>query len=467
MIPTIPATPDAYRLLHEGSIVLATMEANGMRVDVDYLDRAIVDTEAAIAKWEGRLRSCEEYRLQQRRYGSAVNLTSRDQLATVLFQDMGYESTSITATGRAKLDGEALERVGTRYTKGFIELEKLNKALGTYLRGIRSLVDWDGMLRPFFNLNTVQTYRSSSDNPNFQNIPIRDPFVASLVRRAFIPRDGHQIIEIDLSGAEVRVAACYHRDPTMLAYIADPTKDMHRDMADQCYMLGGKVPKPCRQAAKGGFVFAAFYGDWYKSICQNLWNEIGKRDLQTADGCHLYDHLAALGVVRLGDCDPRRDPEPETFEAHIKAVEADFWGNRFAVYDQWRKQWYADYLRTGGFSMLTGFRVEGVFRRNEVINAPVQGSSFHCLLWSLVQLQKAIEREDKATKLIGQIHDSIVADVPTDEREWYLATTHRILTVDLPRAWNWLIVPIEVEAEAAPPGASWYEKQKVDFTCLN
>src|SRR5690606_20675796 len=102
---------------------------------------------------------------------------------------------------------------------------------------------------------------NSSDSPNFQNLPIRNPKMAKIIRSAFIPRsDRHVLVEIDYSGIEVRVAACYHKDPVMIEYINDPTKDMHRDMAAQCYLAPPEqVSKQMRYCGKNMYVFPQFY----------------------------------------------------------------------------------------------------------------------------------------------------------------------------------------------------------------
>src|SRR5690606_6500640 len=122
------------------------------------------------------------------------------------------------------------------FVKTYLEIKKLTKAVSTNFRGIlREVVD--GKVHCFFNLHLVQTYRSSSDSFNYQNIPVREEEIAKLIRRSFVARPGRQIIEIDIKGAEVITAACYHKDPTMLAYIKDPSKDMHRDMAMELYLL--------------------------------------------------------------------------------------------------------------------------------------------------------------------------------------------------------------------------------------
>ena len=81
-----PSKPEAYDLIHRGAIAFSEIEHNGMKIDVEYLDRTTVEVEARIKRLEEKLRGCEEYDLQRRRFGRQTNLTSREQLARVLFE---------------------------------------------------------------------------------------------------------------------------------------------------------------------------------------------------------------------------------------------------------------------------------------------------------------------------------------------------------------------------------------------
>ncbi len=456
----IPTTREAYQLLHDGAVALSRVEHNGIRVDVGYLTTTIKKTEQDIANLKKELNSDKVLKVWNRRFGTKTNIGSREQLGKVIFEDLGYPCENKTPTGRPKTDIEALETVDLPFVKRYVRLEKLKKAKGTYLEGIlRETVD--GFLHPSFNLNTVRTFRSSSSDPNFQNIPIRDPEIGRLIRTAFIPRRNHVLVEIDLKGNEVGTAACYNKDKKLIEYIKDKTKDMHRDMAMECYRLKEKqVSKAARNVAKACFVFAQFYGDYYVHSARGLWDAIGREGLQTTDGVSLREHLASKGITELGACDPDQRPVKGTFEHHIKEVENKFWNERFRGYTAWKKRWYEAYLECGEYTMLTGFREVGWFSRNDVWNWPVQGSAFHCLLWDLIQLSRRISKLKMGSKIVGQIHDSIEADVPKHEEQDYLQLAKQIMTVDLLKAWDWIIVPMSIEAESS--AVNWFEKKKVE-----
>jgi DNA polymerase-1 len=310
-------------------------------------------------------------------------------------------------------------------------------------------------LHPMYSLNTVKTFRGSGSYPNPQNFPNRDKRRARLVRTAFIPRsDDHVILEMDMSGAEVRTSACYHKDPTMISYI-ERNHDYHKDLASQCFKLPPEqVTKLVRGTAKNMFVFASFYGDWHVNIAQNLWTAVKKDKLTTADGVPLYDHLAENGLPTLGAVD--RNTIPGTFGHHIKEVYDDFWTRRFHVYSQWKVEWFNKYLETGWFQTLTGFVCKGIFKRNEAINYPIQGSSFHCLLWVLIEMDKWLRKYKMQTKIIGQIHDSILFDAHRKELRDVAQKCHELMIEAIRRAWDWIIVPLEVEAEVGEQ--NWYQK---------
>ena len=155
-----------------------------------------------------------------------------------------------TATGRFKTDEEALTKVDLPFVTDYLRMQKLVKAKSTYLEGILNET-CEGCLHPSFDLNTAISYRSSSSAPNFQNVPIRNKEIGQLVRSCFVARDGNRLVEVDFGGIEVRAAAFYHKDPTMIAYLNDPTKDMHRDCASSVYLLPPEeVSKDARYTAK-------------------------------------------------------------------------------------------------------------------------------------------------------------------------------------------------------------------------
>jgi len=446
-----PITSEGYRFLHKATLALADIEQTGMRVDLDYCRRQFKRLGKRMDHSLQKLDDSEFGALWRKVHRRNTKLGADSQLATILYDELGLNPPSTTDTGKGQVNAEALDAFIPEIPElqYVLDYKKWKKARDTYIKGIIRETNEDGLLRPFFHLHTVQTYRGSSSDPNFQNIPVRDPAIGKLVRSAFIPRPGRRILEVDYSGIEVRIAACYHLDPTMLEYINDPKSDMHRDTAMELFFLKlRQVMKPVRHAAKNKFVFPEFYGDYYASCARALWNEIAVSNLETADGVPLREHLASKGVIDYG-----------AFEKHVKGVENGFWNVRFPVYTQWKEDWYKAYELRGFFDTFTGFRCSGFMQKNQVINYPVQGAAFHCLLWSLTELHREMKERNMKSVIIGQIHDSIVLDVVEEEIPLLSKLIVDITTVRLRKHWDWIVTPLEVEADLAPVDGSWHEKE--------
>ena len=306
-------------------------------------------------------------------------------------------------------------------------------------------------LHPFYHLERVWTYRSSSSHINFQNQPVRFPFIKKLVRQAVIPRPGHMIVEIDYSGVEVRIAATYHKDPNMMEEINNPERDMHRDMAQACYKLGDdEWTRETRYCGKNKFVFPQFYGDYFVSCAKSLWEAIDHLNLKTRQGISLKKHLKKKGIASYS-----------RFENHIERVEHDFWNKKFEVYGKWKEDHFRRYEEKGYVEFHTGFICRGYMKKNQVINCPVQGVAFHCLLKSFIELVNWMEKTNKRSKAIGQVHDSMVLDVHVDEFYRVVEKARYIMTKKILKDWPWINVPLDIEIESTPVNGSWYLKQEV------
>lgn len=454
---------EGYQLFHEGVIELSRVESNGIRIDTERLARTKEKLRNKIRKLKQEMEESEVWtKIWKRRYGIKSNFSSRDQLAVVLYKEMGFAITGATAGGRASVDTEALQQIDHPFVSQIAQMLKYEKALGTFLKGIEGEMV-DDRLHPVFSLHTTRSHRSSSERPNFQNFPVRDKEISKIIRSLFIASPDCVLVDNDFKGIEVSISACYHKDENFISYITTPGKDMHRDMAAQIYKLPvDEVSKDTRYGAKNKFVFPQFYGDFYVTCAKSLWDWIKRGKLQTVTGVPLFDHLKSKGICKLGKCDPEEDPVPGTFEHHLREVENHFWNKRFMAYGQWRKDWYNAYLQKGYFDLLTGFRISGLMKRNAVTNYCVQGSAFHCLLWSLIQINRRLRKYKMKSLIVGQIHDSLVGDIRIDELKDYLEIVEQVTKTELREHYKeWLIVPLETECEISP--GNWFQKKEVKF----
>jgi len=452
-----PDFAQATELLRKGTIALSQVEANGIKVDVPRLDLSLDRMRKKIARNEETLKSDKVWKEWKRVIGEGAKIGARDQLGRVLHHLNIADLPKSEETGRIVTSEEVLAPIDHPFVRTWAETEKMKKLANTYLAGIkRELIN--GYLHSVFSLNTTVTFRSSSELVNFQNLPIRDPKSGKIIRSCFIPRKGRVLVEIDYSGIEVRIAACYNRDPVLIDYICDSSKDMHRDMAAKIFLCEiEQVNKMLRYFSKNQFVFPEFYGSYYVDCARNIWAMIGKHHLSVEEA-PLFEWLAYHGIKKLGACDPDARSRKGTFERHIEEVEKEFW-EVFNVYASWKKKWYQSYLQHGAMATLFGFLIQGILKRNEAINYPIQSSAFHCLLWSLIELSKSLKARRMRSLIVGQIHDSIVADVPVEELDDFVALAHHIMTHRIKRGRDWLVVPLEVEAEACGVGESWHHKK--------
>lgn len=315
-----------------------------------------------------------------------------------------------------------------------------------------------------FFVNEICVHNSSYD-PNFQNIPTRDPEIKKICRRAIKPRPGNMLVEYDFSGIEVCISCCVHKDPKMINYVKFPEKNnMHTDMAIQIFMLDKfskeGSEKILRSITKNGYVFPQFYGDYYINCAKNLATgaelptngSFNKKDgLKLMTGINLGQHLINKGIYNYGD-----------FVDHIKDIENDFWKNRFKKYGKWKKSNVKKFNKLGYLKTLSGFTCSSgkstLMNEKEINNYPIQGPAFHCNLKTFVKVNEIIKRRKLKSRLIGQIHDSIIFDAIPKELEEITEIVRWVACEWLPKQWKWIIVPLEVEGTIFKPDANWASK---------
>jgi len=457
-----PKTKEAYRLFHEGALAFARAERQGLRVDIEYIERKKRVLTRKIERLETEFKDSALFRHWQHTVRGKININSNPQLAYFLYKVKKIKIEKETYSGQGATDDEALRQMNIPELENLLQIRKLRKVRDTYL-GAFAREQVNGYVHPFFNLNMAATFRSSSDSPNFQNIPMKDEESMQICRRALFPRPGHQLLEIDFKGMEVSANACYNHDPTLIKYLFDPKSDMHADMAHQIYKVNNfnkSLPEhyTLRQAAKNSFVFPEFYGSYYKNCAIGLlctWGKLSQGRFHPGEGIPmpegtLADHLIKVGLSSFN-----------AFESHLKKIEDSFWKERFVVYADWKKSWYNTYKKRGYIDLLTGFRCSGVMDSKQVCNYPGQGTGFHCLLWSFNDLDRTMIKEDWDTRLVSQIHDSVILDVDPKELNSVIDTVQEITTVRLAEHWPWIIVPMKVDMELAPVDGSWAEKVEI------
>lgn len=415
----------AYELFHEGILTFSDMEQTGIQINTPYYQ----DTSIHLGKRQDfiikQIQQTPEAAIFRSKTGKEIIskkptgdiALSNDDLKLLLYKFLEYTPTKMTVKDNISIDDSVLKGINTPFTQGIEKIRGIAKLKTTYIDGMLDL-QVDGRIHPNFNLHLVRTYRSSSSDPNFQNLPRRDKWAMALVRGGIIPSPGNCIIEADYGGHEIRIVTCYSKDPEMKKELLDE-HDIHGDWGVQ---LGVK-----RFDSKNAFVFAEIYGSYYKNVWEDLYNRG-------------YHNVSLM---------------------HVQKVERDFW-NRYKATKKFQETLIQSYRSNGYVEMYHGFRRRGFLGRNEIINTPIQGTAFHCLLWSCNRLNQIRKKEGWLSKIIGQIHDSILFDAHPSEIPYLIPLIKRVMTQDILPDHPWIIVPLLSEVEVTEIDKPWHTKSEYD-----
>lgn len=462
------------KFLLESSMTLADMEEFGAKIDVDYLNEQKEKCIVEIRKLEKEFDGTALYKKWRASFAK-VNLSSNKQLSHILYKVLGLSQKKKTESGEDSTDKEALLSLGLPDLAPFFRMKLLQKAAGTYIAQITREV-YETFLHASFNLHIPATFRSSSSDPNQQNVPIRNKDIGIIIRGAYKSRHGKDgvLFEADLKGAEVSISACYHKDKNFIRYITDPENDMHKDtmgliMAAPPEMIG----KDLRNVGKSSFVFPEFYGDWYASCAEDIWGKI--QSMKMTDGTPSLLHLQNVGVIEL----PRKWKEgqfliPEmhpkvyqSFEDHMQEVEHKFWFEMFPEYTEWKEQWWQKYLELGYVDTFTGFRLTGFMDKKKTGNYPIQGDAYHVSQHGINIVNKRLRFEKMLTRIFNQIHDSGIYDSVVSEYKDVIKMINHVMNVEMRKIYPWINVPIVIEFDATLPGESWFHKKAFDLNTMD
>ncbi len=432
----------AIKFFNEGQISMSLTQRNGIPTDADYYDDANEEILEKVGKLKKKLERGREARAFHNHFGRHININSGDDLGKLFYEVLGKPAVK-TAKGNYKTDKDTIGKLGLPFVDRLLDMKVWEKARGTYISQFQREI-CRGKMYPIFDLHIPVTYRGSASRPSFQNIPKRVKEIMLMLRRGMRPSPGCFLSEKDFSGAEVITSACYHKDPT---FIYDITKgDMHRDLGAELFFLkSDEVTKMIRFFAKNKWTFAQFYGDWFGACAPNLWEFIVDGNLETTSGILVRDHLADNGIYELGEMTPD-GPTEDSFLEHCAAVEDRMWNERFPLYTQWKKDIVEFYQEHGYIDSYTGFRFQGLMSRNQCCNYPIQGTSFHFLVYTMNQIMKELKRYKMKSKVIGQIHDAVIGNIRQEEAKDYDQLCDEIVN-SLQSKFDWLIVPMEIESE--------------------
>jgi len=440
----------AFNFFMESVRDLAEIQISGIPVDEEYYVEAKKRIGEQIKQHQEKMEQSEgAIKYKQIHYGKKIDWESNKVLSEIFYDILKLPEFRTVKNNRS-VDKFAIEELNhplANELRTYRKLLKIEDYINQFLKATN-----DGMMHPSFDLNRVVTYRSSASDPSFQNIPVRDEEAMLCCRSGIKAPDGWQILESDFGGIEVCISACYHKDPKMIEYITNPSTDMHRDNAVDIWELPVElVNKWVRFYAKHDFTFPQFYGDFYVSNAKALWGH-AQRDRKTdlSNGMTLIEWAEKRGFGTL-----------ELFTEHLREVEYNFWNKRFCVYNEWKKEINEKYRRYGYIETFLGFRYQGYMEFKEVTNYPIQGTAFHCLLWTINQVMKHIKKNKMLSRYMGQIHDSGISLTTPDELQELIKIIDYYGTQKIREEFSWIIVPMTIEHEICPVGGNWAQKEKI------
>lgn len=459
-----PDQRPGFDLFMRGVYCLAKTQSNGLPVSLPQVESAKVTISQKYAEAYQSVMSAPEVKLWTK---GSFSPTSNKQLEELL-----YDVLKIDPPGGARnVQESTLSKIDIPFVKALLEMRRWIK-IQEFMDGFVREMVWDDeaqswLIRPNFNISSgaddkdggPRTFRSSSDSPNFQNIPKRDVEATAILRSIFRLPAGWKWKEYDYKGVEVSGGACYHKDPNMIVYLTDPTTDMHRDTACDLFFRDKKTFLKCeRKGAKNGYVFPTFYGATPKSMAPAMWDAMSPETrAHIAEVGHVdywskpFNRMVHLkGITTL-----------EAWNEHVKQMDKKFWGERFPVYDQWRHEEWDHYQEIGYVTLYTGFRCYGPMGFTECANRRIQGTSFHILLQALIWVVEEMENQGFESLIVGQIHDAQIGVIKDDEESRVDEIIRKNGTQRIVEQWPWIIVPLTIEHDASKSGGTWAEMHSV------
>ena len=395
--------------------VLADMESEGVAIDVPYLKDMQEDLGGQLAAIEAEVEEVA---------GQKFNLNAPQQLAKVLFEDLRLPVGKRTKTGYST-DADTLEALREKHPIVGLILEhrQLSKLKSTYVDALPQLVDpLSGRVHTSFGQASTATGRLSSSNPNLMNIPIRTE-LGQRIRRAFkASRPGHVMVSADYSQIELRIAAHLSGDPKLLGAFG-AGQDIHTATAAAVFKIPIESVDPNQRRLAKVANFGSIYGQGEYGLSQQLGitGDIARE--------FLAEYWSTYSVLKEYLDGVRR-------KAREEGVVVSATGRRRAIPD----------LRSPNFQLRSA-------AERMAINFPMQSLAADIIKIAMVRLQRELEADHIEGRMLLQVHDELLFEVPETELDRFAETVPRIMT----GAYE-LETGIEVEAKVGP---NWADMRKL------
>jgi len=393
--------------------VLCAMEENGVKLDKNALRQYGGELETALLELRDSI-----YELS----GEEFNISSPKQLGEVLFDKLKISSDARkTKTKQYSTGEEVLIRLTDKHpvVGKVLEFRTLKKLLSTYVEALPKMINpRTGLIHTSYNQAVAATGRLSSNNPNLQNIPIREE-KGREIRKSFIPRSAENVfLSADYSQIELRIMAHMSQDPLMIEAF-QKGEDIHTATASKIFEVPPEqVTKEQRGKAKTAN-FGIIYGISAFGLAQRM-------NIPRTDAKQLIDSYFNT-YTRI-----RKYMDEMIQKAREKGYVETMLGRRRYLHD-----------------ILSRNAVVRGFAERNAINAPIQGSAADIIKIAMIRIQENLQRNNYRTKMILQVHDELVFDVYKKESE----EVKRMVIREMENAYT-LSVPLLVDYGT---GDNWLE----------
>ena len=352
--------------------------------------------------------------------GTTFNIGSPKQLGDILFGQMGLQGGRKTATGAWSTDSDALEDLaaqGVDLAKRVLDWRQLAKLRSTYTEALPGFIHpKTGRVHTSYAMASTSTGRLSSTDPNLQNIPVRTD-EGRRIRTAFVAPKGTKLVSADYSQIELRVLAHIADIPQLKKAFADGL-DIHAMTASEMF----NVPVKGMDAAVRRRAKAINFGIIYGISGFGLANQLGISREEANDYIKTY-FKRFPGIKSYMD-------ETKRF-AHDNGYVENVFGRRM----------HFPRIKSTNPS-------ERAFLERASINAPIQGSAADVIRRAMIRMMPALAEKKLAAKMLLQVHDELIFEVPEGEVEKTLPVIKKVME-GAPEPAVKLTVPLEVDARAA------------------
>ncbi|GCE20416.1 DNA polymerase I [Dictyobacter kobayashii] len=392
--------------------VLMQMELYGVALDVPFLREFGKTLEDQLEGLENTIYEA---------VGHRFNINSTKQLADVLFVELQLPTGKKTKTGFS-VSADVIENLRGKHevVDYLLEYRQLSKLKSTYVDGLLTLMEpHSGRVHTSFNQTIASSGRLSSSNPNLQNIPVRTE-LGRQIRRAFIADPSYVLLTADYSQFELRILAHITHEPRLVEAFSH-NEDIHTITASTLFAVPvEQVTKDQRRLAKT-VVYAVLYGQ----SAYGLANVTGMSTSEAAEFIKHYHEIFPNVKVYV---------DSTLQQAKTQGYVNTLYG---------RKRFFPD--------MHALSHTERQALEREAINMPIQGTNADLIKIAMIRLHHALKEKRMKTRMILQVHDELVFEVPVEELERV-----RIMIREMMEGVATLDVPIKVEMKM---GKNWYEAE--------